>query len=114
MDASTMTGAGRHDGVPDPRPPLLCLWRAPDTPASGVGIVYVHTGAMQAVEHDPGTRALFAHLTGQGHVIVEATPSAPGDAGAPCDARRTAVDWLAAHTRELHLESDLMMVWTRN
>src|SRR4029453_3728160 len=61
---ATVPGSGRK---------LLCdLWQPPaEVPSSGVGVVYLHGGAWGALDKDVGTRPLFRHLAGQGHVIVD-------------------------------------------
>lgn len=48
------------------------LWQPPpDTPRSGLGVVYVHGGGWRIGFKDMGTRTFFRRLAGQGHVILD-------------------------------------------
>ena len=60
-----------EDGQPEMD--LLCdLWRPPDgLPLTGLAVVYVHGGGYFTSRKDFGTRPFFAHLAGQGHVIMD-------------------------------------------
>ena len=52
---------------------LLCdVWSPPaGREHSGLAIIYAHGGAWTAFDKDFGTRPLFRHLAGQGHVIID-------------------------------------------
>lgn len=114
MNATMIAGVGSQvSGVRAAGSGFLCVWRSPHTPSSGVGIVYVHSGALQAVDADPGTRDVLSHLTGEGHVIVEVTHPTPQAPDADGSARQAAVHWLEAHRRELAVQPGCTMVWTR-
>jgi acetyl esterase/lipase len=87
--------------VPEVGRPLLCdVWQpAPEVPASGLGVVYLHGSAWTLLDKDYGTRSLFRHLAAQGHVVMDVAyrlypeTDIPGMVG---DAKR-AVAWLKAH-----------------
>ena len=59
--------------APDTARPLLCdVWQPGERVArSGLAVVYLHGGAWHLVDKDFGTRTMFRHLTGQGHVVVD-------------------------------------------
>jgi acetyl esterase/lipase len=60
----TIPGTGR---------PLLCdVWQPAEGVArSGLALVYLHGGAWHLVDKDFGTRTMFRHLAGQGHVVMD-------------------------------------------
>jgi acetyl esterase/lipase len=90
--------------VPEVGRPLLCdVWQpAPEVPASGLGLVYLHGSAWTLLDKDCGTRSLFRHLAAQGHVVMDVAyrlypeTDIPGMVG---DAKR-AVAWLKAHAAD--------------
>jgi acetyl esterase/lipase len=52
---------------------LLCdIWQPPvEVPPSGLAFIYMHGSAWTFLDKDFGTRPLFRHLAGQGHVIMD-------------------------------------------
>jgi acetyl esterase/lipase len=59
--------------IPGTERDLLCdLWQpSADAPHSGIAVIYLHTGEWHFADKDFGTRPLFRHLTGQGHVVMD-------------------------------------------
>jgi acetyl esterase/lipase len=54
------------------RPLLADLWQPnPETPCSGLGLIYAHGSGWRIGDKDLGTRTFFRHLTGQGHVVLD-------------------------------------------
>jgi acetyl esterase/lipase len=61
---------GHHPG--NGRPLLVDLWQPqPGRPRSGVGVIYAHGSGWVVGDKDLGTRHLFRHLAGQGHVVLD-------------------------------------------
>ena len=102
---ATVPGTGRK---------LLCdLWQPPaDVPASGLAVVYLHSGAWCGFDMDLGTRPLFRHLAAQGHVIVDVAYRLFPETDIPgmvTDAKR-AVAWLKDHAADLEVEPDRIVL----
>jgi len=59
--------------MPDSPRQLLCdIWQPPTgIPPSGLAVIYLHTGEWHFADKDFGTRPLFRHLAGQGHVVMD-------------------------------------------
>ncbi len=59
--------------IPDSHRQLLCdIWQPPTgTRPSGLALIYLHTGEWHFGDKDFGTRPLFCHLAGQGHVVMD-------------------------------------------
>lgn len=53
--------------------PLLAdIWQPPDNIAlTGLAVIYLHGSAWHYLDKDMGTRPLFCHLAGQGHVVLD-------------------------------------------
>lgn len=79
------------------------VWRPPaHVPPSGLAMVYLHGSAYYILDKDTGTRPLFRHLTGKGHVIVDVAYRLFPDTDVPgmvADAKR-AVAWVKAHATD--------------
>ena len=101
----TLAGGKRH---------LLCdIWQpAPEVPASGLGLVYLHGSAWTVLDKDCGTRTEFRHLAAQGHVVMDVAyrlyPETDIE-GMVADAKR-AVVWLRAHAAEYDIQSDCLVL----
>ncbi len=59
--------------ISENRRQLLCdIWQPPQgLPPSGLALIYLHTGEWHFADKDFGTRPLFRHLAGQGHVVMD-------------------------------------------
>ncbi len=59
--------------IPDTDRQLLCdRWQpADEVRRSGLAFVYLHGSAFYLLDKDVGTRTLFRHLAGQGHVVMD-------------------------------------------
>jgi acetyl esterase/lipase len=59
--------------LPDGGRELRCdLWQPPPSLApSGLAVLYLHGGAWHWMDKDFGTRPLFRHLAGQGHLVMD-------------------------------------------
>ncbi len=102
---ATVPGGGRK---------LLCdLWQPPaGVPASGLAVVYLHSGVWCAFDKDVGTRPLFRHLAAQGHVVVDVAYRLFPETDLPgmvADARR-AVAWVRRHAADLQVQPDRIVV----
>jgi acetyl esterase/lipase len=102
---ATVPGTGRN---------LLCdVWQPPaDVPASGLAVVYLHSGAWCLLDKDVLTRPLFRHLAAQGHVIVDVAYRLFPETGIPgmvADAKR-AVAWLTNHAADLQIQPDRIVL----
>jgi acetyl esterase/lipase len=102
---ATVPGTGRK---------LLCdLWQPPaDVPASGLAVVYLHSGAWCGFDKDLGTRPLFRHLAAQGHVIVDVAYRLFPETDLPrmvADAKR-ALAWLSTHAADLQVDCDRIVL----
>jgi acetyl esterase/lipase len=87
---------------------LVCdVWHPPaDVPASGVCLVYLYGSGYYTLDKDVGTRALFRHLTAQGHVVVDVAYRLFPETDVPgmvADAKR-AVAWVTAQAAELGID----------
>jgi acetyl esterase/lipase len=96
---ATVPGTGRD---------LLCdVWQPPaDVPASGLAVVYLHSGAWCAFDKDAWTRPLFRHLAAQGHVVVDVAYRLFPETDLPgmvADAKR-ALAWLQHHAADLDVD----------
>jgi acetyl esterase/lipase len=102
---ATVPGTSRH---------LLCdVWQPPaGVPASGLAVVYLHGSAWCMLDKDFGTRPLFRHLAGQGHVIVDVAYRLFPETDLPgmlADAKR-AVAWVKHHAADLQVQPDRIVV----
>jgi acetyl esterase/lipase len=102
---ATVPGSGRN---------LLCdVWQPPaDVPASGLAVVYLHSGAWCGFDKDFGTRPLFRHLAAQGHVVVDVAYRLFPETDIPgmvADAKR-AVAWLQHHAADLQIQPDRIVL----
>jgi acetyl esterase/lipase len=102
---ATVPGTGRK---------LLCdVWQPPaDVPASGLAVVYLHSGAWCAFDKDAWTRPLFRHLAAQGHVIVDVAYRLFPETDLPgmvADAKR-ALAWLQHHAADLDVDPDRVVL----
>ncbi len=93
---------------------LLCdVWQPPAAVRpSGVAVVYLHGGGYYVLDKDLGTRPLFRHLTGQGHVVVDVAYRLFPEAdvvGMVADAKR-AVAWVRGHAADLGIDRDRMVL----
>ncbi len=92
---------------------LADLWRPlPDTPRSGLALIYVHGGAWRYGTKNMGTQWFFRHLAGQGHVVMDiAYVLAPRNTipGMVADVRR-AVAWMKAHGPELGVDPECVVL----
>jgi acetyl esterase/lipase len=59
--------------VPGTERNLLCdLWQpVPNTPSTGLALIYLHSGEWHFGDKNFGTRPLFHRLAGQGHVVMD-------------------------------------------
>jgi acetyl esterase/lipase len=54
------------------RPVFADLWQPPPgVPRSGLGVIYLHGSGWHYLDKDSGTRGLFRHLAGLGHVVLD-------------------------------------------
>jgi acetyl esterase/lipase len=100
--------------VPEVGRPLLCdVWQpAPEVPASGLGLVYLHGSAWTLLDKDCGTRTLFRHLAAQGHVVMDVAYRLYPETDIPgmvSDAKR-AVAWLKAHAADYGVDPDCIVL----
>ena len=96
--------------VPGSERELLCdIWQPPDGIApSGLGLVYLHGGAWQSLDKDRGTRPLFRHLAGQGHLIMDVAYRLCQETdmyGIIADVKR-AIVWLKAHAAQYGVDPE--------
>jgi acetyl esterase/lipase len=93
---------------------LLCdVWQPPAgvTP-SRVALVYLHGSAYMILDKDFATRALFRHLAGQGHVVVDIAYRLYPETDVPgmaMDALR-AVAWVREHAAELGVDPERIVL----
>jgi acetyl esterase/lipase len=89
------------------------LWQPPaEVPASGLAVVYLHSGAWCGFDKDFCTRPLFRHLAAQGHVIVDVAYRLFPETDIPgmvADAKR-AVTWVQAHAADLEIQCDRIVL----
>lgn len=102
------------DTVPESGRRLLCdIWEpAVLEPRSGVGVIYVHGGAWHYLDKDSGTRPLFRHLTGQGHVVMDASYRLAPEAdvfGMLGDVKR-AIGWMKRNAADLGVGPDRIVI----
>jgi acetyl esterase/lipase len=100
--------------VPGTGRDLLCdVWQPPtDVPASGLAVVYLHSGAWCALDKDFCTRPLFRHLVTQGHVIVDVAYRLFPETDLPgmvADTKR-AVAWVRTHAADLEVRPDRIVL----
>lgn len=94
--------------------PILCdIWQPPeDVPPSGLGIVYFHGGAWQALDKDILTRPLFRQLASQGHVIMDVayalTPAA--DLTRMLGDVKQAIVWIKTHAADYGINPDRIVL----
>jgi len=102
---ATVPGTGRV---------LLCdVWQPPvDVPPSGVAVVYLYGSAYYILDKDLGTRPLFRHLAGQGHVVVDVAYRLFPETdvlGMVADAKR-AIAWVREHAPDLGINADRIVL----
>jgi acetyl esterase/lipase len=102
---ATLPGSGRR---------LLCdVWQPPaGVPASGLAVVYLHSGGWCAFDKDVLTRPLFRHLAAQGHVIVDVAYRLFPETDLPgmvADAKR-ALAWVKNHAADLQVQPDRIVL----
>jgi acetyl esterase/lipase len=90
--------------LPESGRALLCdIWRpAEGTPASGLGLVYLHGSAWTLLDKDVGTSPFFSYLAAQGHAVMDVAYRLYPETDIPgmvADAKR-AVAWLKEHAAD--------------
>ncbi len=102
---------GRSGGTDEP---LLCdIWSPPEGVANtGLGIIYFHGGAWQALDKDFLNQPLFRRLAGQGHVVMDVAYSlAPGaDLNRMLGDVKQAIAWMKSHAGEYGIAPDRIVL----
>lgn len=93
---------------------LLCdVWYPPETvEQSGVAVVYIHRGNWHYFDKDVGTRTLFRHLVGQGHVVMDVGCRLCPEVdfrGMVADAKH-AVIWMKRHAAEYAVKPERIVL----
>lgn len=92
---------------------LADLWQPlPETPSSGLGIVYVHGGGWVINDKDNLTRPFFQRLAAQGHVILDIAYTLWPQASMPVMVTEVnqGILWLKEHSASLGLNPDRVVV----
>jgi acetyl esterase/lipase len=100
--------------VPGTERKLMCdLWQpGPGVEPSGLAVIYFHGSAWYLADKDMGTRPLFRHLAGQGHVVMDAAyrlyPEARM-AEMAADVKR-AIVWMKTHAGQYHVNPERIVL----
>jgi acetyl esterase/lipase len=92
---------------------LADLWQpTPDSPRSGLGIVFLHGSGWRVGDKDMGTRSFFQRLASQGHVILDIAYTLFPKADLPTMVTEAnlAIRWLKAHSAELEINPGKMVL----
>ena len=100
--------------VPGTERKLMCdLWQpGPGVEPSGLAVIYFHGSAWYLADKDMGTRPMFRHLAGQGHVVMDVAyrlyPEARM-AEMAADVKR-AIVWMKTHAAQYHVNPERIVL----